>query len=113
MISGKVLNNAIDDNGNIKVTTEYTLTDGNKITGITRYNFINFTKENVLADIKNKCEGLMQKIYALKKHQDLVKINLSGVEYKCTSVEITIKPEIKDKLGNITQQKETLVIDDK
>ena len=51
MISGKVLSSEIDDNGNIKVKTEYTLTDGSKKIGHTRYNFMNFIYMRVAATI--------------------------------------------------------------
>lgn len=113
MITGKVIGTEIDQNGNIKVATEYTLTDGSKKIGHTRYNFLNFTPENVQKDVKAHCETLMRKIYGLKRHQELVQAGLPVIEHNCESVEIVIKPEVKDEEGNIIQEKKTLIIDDK
>ena len=113
MITGKVLNAQIDQHGNVKVATEYTLTDGTKIIGHTRYNFINYTREKVLEDVKTHCETLMKKVYGLKKHQELInEVNLSNAEYSCSSMELVIKPEKKDPQGNIIQVKETITIND-
>lgn len=90
MISGKVLSTSIDDNGNIKVKTEYTLTDGTKTTGHTRYNCFNFSQERVLADIQAHCETLMRRVYALKKNPELVTQDLTGIFYNCSSLIIDI-----------------------
>ena len=114
MISAQVTGKSIDDNGNIKVTTEYTLTDGSKSIGNTRYNCFNFSEAAVLKDIKDQCENLMRKTYALKQNIELVNTtDLSKVTYECSSVEYVTKPEQKDLQGNITQAKESIIIDDK
>ena len=112
MISGKVLKSEIDENGNIKVETEYTLTDGSKKIGNTRYNFKNFSKEKVLEDVKTHCETLMTRVYSLKAHQELVKVKVSDIKYDCVSAVVIIEPEKKDKDGNIIA-KQTITIDDK
>ena len=101
MISGQVIGCEIDQNGNLKVATEYTLTDGSKQIGYTRYNCFNFTVENIQEDIKAQCENLMQKIYNLKQNQTLVNTNLSAVKYDCVNAQIQISPT------------ETITIDDK
>lgn len=113
MISGKVVGTSIDDNGNIKVETEYTLTDGSKQMGRTRFNFLNFSQENILKDIKAHCETLMMKTYGLKAHQTLVEAGLPVAEYQCTSMEVIVKPEVKDAQGNVVTPAETITIDDK
>mgnify|MGYP001235011668 CR=1 FL=1 len=113
MITGQAKSVIIDENGNLKVETEYTLTDGSKTIGHTRYNFLNFSIAKIEEDIKSQCENLMRKIYNLKQSQILVNTPVTGVGYECSSVELVIKPEIKDAQGNITQAKETLTIDDK
>ncbi len=113
MIQGKVLGSVLDENGNIKVGTEYTLTDGSKKIGHTRYNWLNFSKERVLADVKTHCETLMKKVYGLKRHQALIQTNLSKIAYECTQAEVITKPEIRDLQGNIITPAETLVIEDK
>ena len=113
MITGKVLGSTIDDNGNIKVKTEYTLTDGSKTIGHTRYNFFNFSKERILTDVKIHCETLMTKAYGLKRHQELVATKVDDITHQCTQVEITVKPAVLDAQGNITTPAETLIIDDK
>ncbi len=113
MISGKVIGKEIDQNGNIMVSTEYTLTDGSKKVGHTRYNFINFSEATVLKDVKTHCETLMRKVYALKKHQELINIAFNDIEHTCTSLEIIIKPAVKDEDGNIVTPAEKITIDDK
>ncbi|MFA5133085.1 MAG: hypothetical protein WC444_07200 [Candidatus Paceibacterota bacterium] len=114
MIKGQVIAHMIDENGNIKVQTEYTLSDGSRVTGYTHYDAIHFTKEKVIADIKQHCEKLMRKTYMLKRNQEeLGKVDLSDVVYNCESAEILLKPELKDTAGNITQQKEVIIADDK
>lgn len=112
MISGQAKGITIDDNGNLKVETEYTLTDGTKLTGHTRYSCMNFSKAQVLEDIKSHCENLMRKTYNLKRNQELVKTDVKDVAYSCSVVEVVTKPEIKDMQGNITQAKEIISIDD-
>lgn len=98
MISGKVLSSSIDDNGNIKVKAEYTLTDGTKIIGHTRYNCFNFSQERVLANIRAHCETLMRKVYALKKNQELSVQDLTGISYDCS--ELTVQVNGVDTLIN-------------
>ena len=113
MITGQVKGIAMDDHGNLKVETEYTLTDGEKTTGYTRYNCLNFSKAKVLQDVKAQCENLMMKIYNLKQNQELARAVVTDVAYECSSFEFVIKPEIKDGLGNIVQAKESIIVDDK
>lgn len=90
MISGKVLGVSIDDNGNIKVKTEYTLTDGTKVTGHTRYNCFNFSLERILNDIKTHCETLMRRVYALKKNPELASQNLTTIKHDCSQLTVNI-----------------------
>ena len=113
MITGKVLGTSIDANGNIKVQTEYTLTDGSKTIGHTRYSCMNFSRDAILNDVKSQCENLMRKIYNLKQNQILKDTKVDDINYECSSVESITKPEIKDVEGNITQAKESITIDDK
>lgn len=89
MIKGKVLNSAIDQNGNILVKTEYTLTTGAKVIGHTRYNFLNFSKAQVLQDVKAHCETLMSRTYSLKAHQELIKEDITDIQHECISLEVT------------------------
>jgi hypothetical protein len=113
MISGQAKSITIDENGNLKVATEYTLTDGSKQTGHTRYNCFNFSKDMLLKDIQSQCENLMRKTYNLKQNVELAKVDVSDVSFECSSVEFVTKPEIKDEKGVITQAKESIIIDDK
>jgi hypothetical protein len=113
MISGQVKKVEIDQNGNLKVETEYTLTDGSKSIGHTRYDCRNFSKTKILEDVKSQCENLMRKIYNLKQNQVLVETKVDDVSYECSSVELVVKQEIKDINGVITQVKESITIDDK
>lgn len=89
MIKGKVIGSTIDDNGNIKVEAEYTLTDGSKVTGKTRYNCFSFSKEKVLVDIKEHCETLMKRVYSLKMNPALANQDLTDIKYDC--LEVTVK----------------------
>ena len=113
MISAKVLVSEIDQNGNIKVATEYTLTDGSKQIGHTRYSAQNFSKEKILEDVKSQCENLMRKTWNLKQNQELVKTVVNDIAFTCESVELVTKPEVKDLDGTIIQAKESITIDDK
>ena len=113
MISAKVLNSSIDDNGNLKVATEYTLTDGSKQIGHTRYSAQNFSRDMILKDIKSQCENLIRKVWNLKTNQELVKDKIDDIVYSCESVELVTKPEVKDAQGTIIQAKESITIDDK
>ena len=113
MISGKVKGIDIDNNGNLRVTTEYTLTDGSKRTGNVRYTPFNFSRERVLNDIKQHCETLMRRVYTIKKNQELVKTNLSDVQYDCNGAEIVLRSATIDAHGNIIVPAETIIIDDK
>lgn len=108
MISGQVKKSEIDENGNIKVEIEFTLTDGSKTTGYTRYNAFNFSRDKLEKDVKQHCETLMKKVYSLKTNQELLATKIDDISYECTSVVI---PEIKDKDGNIIQA--SITIDDK
>ena len=113
MISGQVQSCTLDDNGNIKVQTEYTLTDGSKVVGHTRYDCRNFSKAKILEDVKTQCENLMKKTYSLKQNQILKDTVVSDISYSCSSVELVVKPEIKDINGNVTQAQESITIDDR
>lgn len=113
MISGKVLGCKLDQNSNILVSTEYTLTDGSKTIGHTRYNFLNFSKEKVLKDVKIHCETLLRRVYSLKAHQALVRIDLSDIKHQCLNLRIVVKAAVRDEQGNITTPAVTKVIDDK
>ena len=114
MISGQVKKVDIDQNGNIRVETEYTLTDGTKTIGHTRYNFLNYSRENIEKDIKSQCENSLRKTYALKAHQDLIKADITDIGYQCSEVEIMTKPPVYSEDGKtIITPAETLMIDDK
>lgn len=113
MISASVKGIAIDDNGNLKVETEYTLTDGSKTIGHTRYSAQNFSKDKILEDVKSQCENLMRKTWNLKQNQILKDTKVDDITYSCESVELVIKPEAKDVEGTIIQAKESITIDDK
>ena len=115
MIKGKVLGTDIDINGNIQVQVEYTLTDGTKIVKPTKYNFINFSRDAIAADIKKHCEVLMRKVYTLKRHTEIInEIAIADIEHECTSVEIVLKSEVKDpETGEIITPKETVIATDK
>jgi hypothetical protein len=105
MISAKVLNASIDDNGNLKVATEYTLTDGSKQTGHTRYSAQNFSKDKILEDVKSQCENL-------KQNQELVKTLVNDIAYSCESVELVTKPAVTDMRGVELTPAEKITIDD-
>lgn len=112
MITGKVVKKEVDENGNIKISTEYTLTDGTKRIGVTRYNFRGFNAGIVKDDIKHHCETLMKKVHGLKKHPQLLNdIDLSGATYECNELEV-ILPEIKNRDGILVQAESTIVIND-
>ncbi len=114
MIKAKVLKLTIDENGNLKVETEYTLSDNSKHIGHTRYNTFNFSRENIAKDIKQHCETLMRKVYMLKRHIELLPTTVNDLTHECTSVEVVIQREIKDMItGVITQPKKTIIVDDK
>ena len=112
MISGNVKGIAIDDNGNLKVETEYTLTDGSKTIGHTRYSAQNFSKDKILEDVKSQCENLMRKTWNLKQNQELVKTIVNDVAYTCESVELVTKPAVTDIQGNVITPAEKITIDD-
>ena len=112
MISGQVRNIEVDVNGNLKVETEYTLTDGAKKIGHTRYSCIGFSREKVEADVKKHCETLMKKVYNLKQNLVLANTKVDDISHECTSVELIIKPELKDAEGIITQVEEKIIVDD-
>lgn len=114
MISGRVVKKEIDSNGNIRVETEYTLTDGSKQLGHTRYTWSNFTPENVERDIKSQCDNLMSKVYALKTNQELVNsVDLSKINVEVNSVEVTTTPAVRDISGIVITPATTITIDDK
>jgi hypothetical protein len=112
MISGQVQSSSIDDHGNIRVTTEYTLTDGSKSIGNTRYSFENFSKAKILEDVKQHCETLMRKVYTLKTNQELIKTKVDDISYECESVELVTKQAITDKDGIITTPAVKITIND-
>lgn len=112
MISGNVKKIEIDENGNLKVETEYTLTDGSKKLGHTRYSALNFSKDKVLEDVKAHTETLMQKTYNLKQNQTLVNTKVDDISYQCTELEITVKPAELDKDGNVVTPAEKIIIND-
>ena len=114
MISGQVKKCEIDTNGNLRVETEYTLTDGSKTTGHTRYSCINFSRDNILKDVKQHCETLMQKTYNLKQNQLLKDTKIDDIKYDCTSVEVVTKQAVYDKDGiTVLTPAEKITIDDK
>jgi hypothetical protein len=113
MISGQVIGKELDQNGNIKVIIEFTLTDGSKITKNLRYNFINFTEAKILEHVQRHCEQLMVKAYSLKRHTELVgTTDLSGVHYDCTSAEVITKPAEYDAAGDLISPEEKMTVDD-
>lgn len=114
MISGKMIDKQIDENGNIKVTTEYTLTDGSKVQGATRYNCFNYSKAKILEDIKTHCETLMRKTYNLKQNQTIIATPFTDeIKYDCLSIEIVIKPAEYNEDGSIKTPTEKITIDDR
>jgi hypothetical protein len=113
MISGQVIKKEIDSNGNIKVETEYTLTDGSKQIGHTRYDCFNYSEAQVLADIRSQCENLIRKTYNLKQCQTIVAEPLPSISYQCSEVEVVTKPAIMDAQGLVLTPAETMTIDDK
>jgi hypothetical protein len=112
MISGRALSCEIDENGNIRVATEYTLTDGSKQIGHTRYNCFGFSTDAIAKDVKAHCETLMKKVYALKANQALVNTDLSGITYECNDVEVVTKPAVMEN-GVVVTPAESITIDDK
>lgn len=112
MILAQVLSQEIDENGNIKVATEYTLTDGSKKVGHTRYDCFGFSKAKISEDIKAHCETLMRKTYNLKQNLELIKTTVNDLAYTCTSMEVTIKPAVLDKDGIEITPAEKITIDD-
>jgi hypothetical protein len=114
MISGRAISCELDENGNIKVGAEYTLTDGTKVTGFTRYDCIGFSKELLAADIKAHCETLMRKIYNLKQNQALVNTDVTDVTYSCETMETVVVPQKKDYItGEVTQEQISITISDR
>lgn len=114
MISGKVIGKEIDENGNIRVKTEYTLTDGSKKVGSTRYNFKNFSQEMVLKDVQAHCKTLMVKTYALKKHLELIDtVDLSDTEVNLSEVQVMMTAPEYDSDGKVTKEATYITIGDK
>lgn len=114
MISGQAKSIVIDENGNLKVTTEYTLTDGSKTIGHTRYSALNFSLDLLQKDIKSQCENLMRKVWNLKQNQELVKTDVTGISYICEGTNITTKQPVYDTDGKtILIPAETITVDDK
>ena len=114
MISGKVLSKEVDAHGNIKVYTEYTLTDNSKVQGAVRYNCFNYNEAKVLEDVKAHCETLMKKTYALKQNQTLVATPFTGeIKHDCSSMQVMTKPPVYDTDGvTIITPAEYITIDD-
>ena len=114
MISAQVVKAELDENSNIKVETEYTLTDNSKVIGHTRYNALNFSREAIQKDIDTHCETLMRKVWMLKANQGLVTTTtVNDLSKSISSCEIITKPAVLDKDGNIVTPAEKLTIDDK
>lgn len=107
MITGQAKSTSIDVNGNLIVSVEYTLTDGSKISEGLHYSCFNFTKELLLKDIKQHCEALMYKIYNTKQNQVLANIDISDVNYQCSSVEFIV-----NRGKDITETPITITIND-
>lgn len=113
MISGQCKKVELDQNGNLRVETEYTLTDGSKTTGHTRYSCQNFSKEAIAKDVKQNCETLMRKTWNLKQNQVLRETKVDDIAHQCSSVEIVSKPAVYDKDGKVVTAEEKITIDDK
>lgn len=114
MISGKVLKSEIDENGNIRVVTEYTLTDGSKKIGNTRYNYVNFSREAVQKDVDTHCETIMKRVWGLKKHQELIgQVKVDDLSKDLSSCDIVTKHAVLDKDGKIVTPEVKITIDDK
>ena len=114
MISAEVKKAELDENGNIKVETEYTLTDGSKKIGHTRYNALNFSKAAIQKDIDTHCETLMTRVYMLKRNQELVNTTVvNDLSKSISSCEIVTKPAVYDKDNVLVTPAEKLTIDDK
>jgi hypothetical protein len=114
MITGQAKSIELDQNGNILVTTEYTLTDGTKKIGGSRYDAIGFSLEKATKDIQQHCETLMRATYNLKQNQQtVVDIDIAGCNAVCESLEIVAVPEIKDKDGIVIQEMVKITIDDR
>lgn len=112
MIKGQTKRCYLDKNGNITVETEYTLTDGSKVTGHTRYSCQNFSKEAIAKDVKQHCETLMRKTWNLKQNQVLRETKVDDIAYECSSCEIVSKPAVYDKDGKVTTAEEKITIND-
>jgi len=110
MISGKVIKKEIDDKGLIKVTTEFTLPDGSTKTGVLRYNYNNFSKLNVVADIKQSCESIAHRLYIIQQNHAKLSTDIEDAHYDCTLATITVTPPEYDKDGNITKPATTISI---
>jgi hypothetical protein len=76
MIRGQVKSTEIDENGNIKVITEYTNDTGDVIQqGVTRYSFsvdndIASIRAKIETDVEQHCDALMKRAYARKRNAD-------------------------------------------
>ena len=112
MISGSVKKLEIDANGNLRAETEYTLTDGSKTIGNTRYSCMNFSKEKIAEDVKAHCETLMKKVWNLKQNQELLTTKVDDITHSCSSLEITIKPAVLDANGDVVTPAEKITIND-
>jgi hypothetical protein len=108
MITAEIASKDIDTNGNIRVISSYVFSDGKRVSIPLTYNYQNFSREQVLADIKSQSENLMRKTY----NSELMKQDISDLSYSCDSVELVLKPELKDISGTIIQQREAIVIDE-
>lgn len=113
MIKAKVKNSEVDENGNLKVTTEYTLTDGEKVDGFVIYPALDFSRERVLNDIKWQCENLVRKTHNLKLAQELAEEDLTDIGYECETVEYIKTPEEYDADGVKTKEAEVITISDR
>jgi len=113
MISAKVKLATLDQKtNNILVATEYTLTDGSKVTGHTRYSYHNYSREKVLADIQQHCETLVANIYRVsqlerinkpRRNLDLItETKIDDLTASSNSVELECD-EIKDVRGEVLQ----------
>lgn len=60
MITGKVVNVEVDEKNTVFAYVEYTFDNSNTLPETRLYKYETFTKEQLLLDIKTKCEELME-----------------------------------------------------
>jgi len=101
-ITGRVCCKTLDGRGNVSVKTEYTLPDGFKSIGYTRYDFRSFSRAQVLLDVKKHCETLLLRAATLQRNSALLPVKIEDISVTCTSAQLLIKQPIYDTTGRIS-----------